>query len=78
MHYVIHSVDPMAWVSCSCGASRTHYLGEDPDMANDIQQKRLAISSVYNTLTWRNKVKSMSDAQVVAIYMRFKNEGKIK
>lgn len=28
-HYVIISVNPMAWVSCRCAASQTHHKGQE-------------------------------------------------
>lgn len=44
----------------------------------DDQQKRAAIYAVYNTDSWHQKVTEMSDRQVLAIYMKFKAEGKVK
>jgi len=40
--------------------------------------EREAIKAVYpNSPTWGGKVDRMSDSQVVAIYLRFKAEGKL-
>lgn len=45
-------------------------------MSNDIQQKRLAIRGLYGP-AWQARVDKMSDNQVIALYLKFKNEGKI-
>lgn len=40
--------------------------------------ERESIKKVYpNSHTWAEKVDRMSDSQVVAIYLRFKAEGKL-
>lgn len=44
---------------------------------NDIQQKRMAIRGLYGP-GWAKKVDKMSDKQVLALYLKFKLEGKIK
>lgn len=38
-----------------------------------IQQMRAAIAKVYQTESWRKKVKNMCDSQVIAIYYDFFN-----
>lgn len=40
--------------------------------------KRDKIKLVYMSATWAQRVNKMSDRQVVAIYMKFQREGKIK
>ena len=45
----------------------------------DDQQMRAAVLAVYaNSVTWKHRVREMSPEQVIAIYMRFKEEGKIQ
>jgi hypothetical protein len=44
---------------------------------NDIQQKRNAIRDLYGP-AWKARVDKMSDKQIIALYLKFKNEGKIK
>lgn len=44
---------------------------------NDIQLKRTVLRDLYGP-SWKDKVDKMSDAQVVAIYFKFKEEGKIR
>lgn len=39
-------------------------------------QMRRAIRTVYG-MQWRAKVDKMSDAQVVAVYLKFKSQNKI-
>lgn len=42
------------------------------------EQKREAIRAVYKqSESWHAKCDKMSDAQVIAIYLRFKAEGKL-
>jgi len=43
---------------------------------NDFE-KREALKKLYSSGSWLNKVKNMSEAQVTAIYLRFKSEGKL-
>lgn len=43
-----------------------------------VEQMRLAISQVYNSLSWRRKVSGMTDANVIAVYNDFKLRGKLK
>ena len=44
-----------------------------------VEQMRCAISDAYkNSDNWKRKVLYMSDEQVIAIYYRFLNSGKIK
>lgn len=44
---------------------------------DDIQKKRIAIRDLYGP-AWAKRVDKMSDSQVIALYLKFKNEGKIK
>lgn len=46
-------------------------------MSNDIQQKRLALRGLYGP-DWAKRVDKMPDKQVIALYLKFKSEGKIK
>jgi hypothetical protein len=46
-------------------------------MSSDIHIKRAALRGLYGD-AWKAKVDKMSDAQIVAIYLKFKSEGKIK
>lgn len=46
-------------------------------MPDDIQFKRNEIKKAYSSESWSYKVDRMSDQQVIAIYFRFKNQGKI-
>jgi len=44
----------------------------------ELEAKRAAIKKVYNSsASWAEKVSKMSDAQVTAIYLRFKAQGKL-
>lgn len=43
-----------------------------------VEQMRESISKAYNTDSWKNKVKKMNEANVIAVYYRFLREGKIK
>ena len=36
----------------------------------DIQAKRAYVSNMYDGPRWKNKVKHMSDIQVIAIYLK--------
>jgi hypothetical protein len=45
--------------------------------ANSTEQKRQALLAAYSGQTWLDKVKKMSDEQVVAIYLRLKKQNKI-
>lgn len=40
-------------------------------------QKRVALSKVYDGPKWAEKVRKMSDQQVVAIYLRLKQQNKL-
>lgn len=42
------------------------------------EDKRQALIAVYRTQTWKEKVKAMSDQQVVAVYLRFQKDNKLK
>lgn len=44
---------------------------------DDIEIKRNAILKAYDTESWKQKVLAMSGPQVIAIYLRFKREGKV-
>lgn len=44
---------------------------------SDIEQKRAAVSAAYGRV-WAMKVSRMSDEQVIALYFKFKEAGKIK
>lgn len=39
--------------------------------------KRRELLKAYNTESWRQKVLSMSEDQVIAVYLRLKKSGKI-
>jgi hypothetical protein len=43
----------------------------------DTKGKRMLIMQVYKTDSWRRKVLLMSEAQVIAVYLRFLKEGKV-
>lgn len=45
-------------------------------MNNDIQVKRAALRGLYGD-AWKAKVDKMSDKQIIAIYLKFKSEGRI-
>lgn len=49
-------------------------------MANQTDEaKRMAIIQAYSgSRAWKDKVNRMSDAQVVAVYLRLQSQGKIK
>ena len=40
-------------------------------------QKRQELLKAYDSPKWHDKVKKMSDAQVVAIYLRLKQQNKL-
>lgn len=40
------------------------------------EEMRAAIRDVYDTDSWKDKVDNMLDVQVVAVYLKFKNQGK--
>ena len=42
-----------------------------------VEQMRAAISGAYQGEKWRARVKTMSDKQVIATYMRLKGAGRI-
>lgn len=44
---------------------------------DDIQTKREAVKSVYKAPAWASKVNKMSDAQILAIWQRFRNNKKL-
>lgn len=43
---------------------------------SDIEQKRGFVDGLYPGPGWKAKVRSMSDAQIVAIYLRESNKAK--
>jgi len=46
---------------------------------SDPVKERTAIASAYpNSARWQEKVKKMSDAQVIAVYKRLLAEGKLR
>lgn len=89
-HYVKHDVNVLAWSSCRCDAEWNHFVGEELHIPrslpptpiglhmSDINAKRQAVASAYNSDSWRLKVKAMKDAQVVALFLKFRSEGKIR
>lgn len=42
-----------------------------------VDQMRYSISMAYSGKKWANKVKRMSDSQVIAVYHRFVAQGKL-
>lgn len=43
-----------------------------------VEQMRCAVADAYkNSESWRKKVANMSDNQIIAIYHRFLNSGKL-
>lgn len=44
----------------------------------NINQQREAVKAVYSGPTWAHRVAKMSESQIQAIYIKFKNEGKLK
>lgn len=47
-------------------------------MMSSTEQKRMAVESAYKGPKWKDKVKRMSDEQVVAIHRSLTKAGKIK
>jgi hypothetical protein len=47
-------------------------------VSSDIYNKRERLSMVYPSRSWAVKVRNMQDNQVIALYLKFKREGKIK
>lgn len=41
------------------------------------EQKREALKGAYRNAAWRAKVNRMSDAQVIAVYLRLKQQAKV-
>lgn len=83
-HYVMHDATVLAWSSCRCLATRNHYVGQEvlpPSpigvRMSDIQNKRAALRDLYGD-AWKAKVDKMPEKQVIALYFKFKEEGKIK
>ena len=44
---------------------------------DSVQIKREALYKAYSGAAWREKVKAMPEDQVVAVYLRLKNQNKI-
>ena len=44
---------------------------------SDIEKKRQALLKAYSGKKWEDKVKKMSEGQVVAVYMRLKAQNKV-
>lgn len=44
----------------------------------NVNQQREALMKVYTGPAWIQKVKKMTEAQVTAIYLRLKSQGKLK
>lgn len=42
------------------------------------EQQKTALIDVYSGDAWKMKVRKMSSAQITAIYLRLKGQGKIK
>lgn len=59
------------------GATRSTYQGLNLGTNMSIQQMRDALSVLYSGQKWIDRVKKMSDAQVLAIYNQKLSEGKV-
>lgn len=72
-------VNPVLDISCNLRPSDQplHTLGRPDLMAADVEIKRLALRGLYGD-RWKARVDKMSEAQVIALYLKFKKEGKIK
>lgn len=46
-------------------------------MSNDTWKERNLIRNLYGE-AWKKKVDKMSDQQVIAVYMKFKREGRVQ
>jgi len=46
-------------------------------MADDMYQKREAVKKVYPGRRWARRVDAMSDANVIALFMKFQQQKKI-
>lgn len=46
-------------------------------MAGTESKEREAVKAAYPSQKWITKVSKMSDAQVIAVYMRLKAQGKV-
>lgn len=48
-------------------------------MSKELEEKRQALLDAYaGSISWKTKVKKMSDDQVLAIYLRLQTQGRIK
>lgn len=47
-------------------------------MDHSVDFKRQEITKAYKGPAWANRVKNMSDNQVIAVYLRLKQKGVIK
>jgi hypothetical protein len=45
---------------------------------SDIELKRTIVQNLYEGEAWRQRVKTMSDSQIVAIYMKYYKTSKTK
>lgn len=43
----------------------------------EIEKKRAIIADAYSSESWKEKVMKMSPAQVTAVHIRLRNQGKI-
>ena len=46
-------------------------------MAGTESKEREAVKAAYPSRKWATRVKNMSDAQVLAVYLRLKSQGKV-
>jgi hypothetical protein len=46
-------------------------------MASDTEKKRQQVMGAYSGKAWQDKVKAMTEDQVVAIFLRLKSQNKI-
>lgn len=44
---------------------------------DDVSKKREALKSVYPSKRWATKVNNMPESQVIAVYLRLKQQGKV-
>lgn len=43
----------------------------------EIERKRAIIAGVYPGENWKTKVNNMSSAQIIAVYIRLRDQGKL-
>lgn len=46
-------------------------------MSSTESKEREAVKAAYPSQKWTDKVKKMSDAQIIAVYLRLKAQGRI-